>query len=131
MSNLKETQEITDNSPLKNKSFAFAIRIVNLNKYLCLIKQEYVLSKQLLRSGTAIGALVKEAEQAESKADFIHKLAITLKEANETEYWISLLRETDYLTAKESESILNDLKQLLKLLTSIIKTSKQKLNPKP
>ncbi|MBP0018793.1 MAG: four helix bundle protein [Cyanobacteria bacterium SBLK] len=117
-------------SPLKDKSFAFAIRIVNLNKYLCSNKKEYTLSKQLLRSGTAIGALVREAEQAESKADFIHKLAIALKEANETEYWILLLRETDYLTTKESESILNDLIELLKLLTSIIKTSKQKINKK-
>ena len=88
------------------------------------------MSKQLLRSGTAIGALVREAEQAESKDDFIHKLGIALKEANETEYWILLLRETNYLTPKESESILNDLKELLKLLTSIIKTTKQKLNPK-
>ncbi len=117
-------------TPLKNKSFAFAVRIVNLYKYLCSNKQEYVLSKQLLRSGTAIGALVREAEQAESKADFLHKLAIALKEANETEYWILLLGETDYLTPKESESILNDLKKLLKLLTSIIKTTKEKLNPK-
>ncbi|NER35461.1 MAG: four helix bundle protein [Oscillatoria sp. SIO1A7] len=114
-------------SPLKDKSFAFAVRIVNLNKYLCSNKKEYTLSKQLLRSGTAIGALVREAEQAESKADFIHKLAIALKEANETEYWILLLRETDYLTTKESESILNDVIELLKLLTSIIKTSKQKI----
>lgn len=122
--------KMTDNSPLNNRSFAFGVRIVNLYKYLCSNKQEYVLSKQLLRSGTAIGALVREAEQAESKADFIHKLAIALKEANETEYWILLLRETNYLTPKESESILNNLKELLKLLTTIIKTSKQKLNPK-
>ncbi|HCA97786.1 MAG TPA: four helix bundle protein [Cyanobacteria bacterium UBA9226] len=121
---------MSDNSPLKNKSFAFAIRIVNLYKYLCLNKQEYVLSKQILRCGTSIGALVREAEQAESKADFIHKLAISLKEANETEYWILLLRETDYLTPKESESILNDLKEILKLLTTIIKNTKQKLNSK-
>ncbi|MCY7368933.1 MAG: four helix bundle protein, partial [Chamaesiphon sp.] len=74
-------------SPLKDKSFAFAIRIVNLYKYLCLDKKEYVLSEQLLRSGTAIGALVREAEYGESKPDFILKLAIALKEANETEYW--------------------------------------------
>jgi four helix bundle protein len=116
------------NSPLKDKSFTFAVRIINLYKYLCTDKKEYILSKQLLRSGTAIGSLVREAEQAESKADFIHKLAIALKEANETEYWILLLRETDYLTPKESESILSDLKELLKLLTSIIKTTKQNLN---
>jgi len=118
-------------SVIKNKSFAFAIRIVNLNKYLRTSKNEYTLSKQLLRSGTAIGALVREAEQAESKADFIHKLAIALKEANETEYWILLLRETEYLSPKESDSILNDLTELLKLLTSIIKTTKKNLKSPP
>lgn len=118
-------------SVIKNKSFAFAIRIVNLNKYLRTSKNEYTLSKQLLRSGTAIGALVREAEQAESKADFIHKFAIALKEANETEYWILLLRETEYLSPKESDSILNDLTELLKLLTSIIKTTKKTLKSPP
>ncbi len=82
---------------VKSKIFAFAVRIVNLFKYLSDEKHEYVLSKQLLRSGTAIGALVHEAEQAESKADFIHKLSIALKEANETDYWIELLSETKYL----------------------------------
>ena len=115
-------------SPLKDKSFAFAIRIVNLYKYLCLDKKEYVLSKQLLRSGTAIGALVREAEYGESKPDFIHKLAIALKEANETEYWILLLCETDYLTIKQCESITQDFKELLKLLIASIKTTKQNTN---
>ncbi|MCU0547229.1 MAG: four helix bundle protein [Oscillatoriaceae cyanobacterium Prado104] len=122
--------KMTDNSPLKNKSFAFAVRIIDLHKYLCSRQQEYIMSKQLLRSGTAIGALVREAEQAESKADFIHKLAIALKEANETEYWILLLCETNYLTLQQGESILKDLKELLKLLTTIVKTTKQKLNAK-
>lgn len=75
---------------VKEKSFAFAVRVVNLYKYLCNEKKEFVLSKQLLRCGTAIGALVREAEQAESKPDFVHKMAIALKEANETEYWISI-----------------------------------------
>jgi four helix bundle protein len=117
-------------APLKDKSFNFAIRIVNLYKYLCSDKKEYILSKQLLRSGTAIGALVREAEQGESTADFIHKLAIALKEAKETEYWILLLAETDYLTTNESTSILTDLDELLRLLISIIKTTKQSLNPK-
>ena len=79
---------------VKEKSFAFAVRIVILYKHLCAEKKEFVLSKQLLRSGTAIGALVREAEQAESKADFVHKMAIALKEANETEYWLELLHET-------------------------------------
>ena len=110
---------------LQTKSFAFAVRVVNLYKYLCSEKKEYVLSKQLLRSGTAVGALVREAEQAESKPGFIHKMAIALKEANETEYWMLLLRETNYLSVKESESILNDTTELLKLLTSIINSTKR------
>jgi four helix bundle protein len=84
-----------------------------------------VLSKQLLRSGTAIGALAREAEQAESKADFVHKMAIALKEANETEYWILLICETGYLNADEAEPIINDNKELLKLLTSIINSTKR------
>jgi four helix bundle protein len=110
---------------VKEKSFAFAVRIVNLHRFLTGEKKEYVLAKQLLRSGTAIGALVREAEQAESKLDFIHKMAIALKEANETNYWILLLRETHYLTNKEAESLLSDTTELLKLLTSIIKTTKR------
>jgi len=110
---------------IKEKSFAFAVRVVNLYKYLCDTKKEFILSKQLLRSGTAIGALVREAEQAESKPDFVHKMAIALKEANETEYWILLLQETGYLKADEAESITNDNKELLKLLTSIIKSTKK------
>ncbi|PSB46317.1 four helix bundle protein [Chamaesiphon polymorphus] len=119
------------NSPLKDKSFAFAIRIVNLYKHLSSDKKEYILSKQLLRSGTAVGALVREAEYGESKSDFIHKLAIALKEANETEYWILLLCETNYLTIKQCESIIDDLKELLRLLTSSIKTTKQNINKHP
>jgi four helix bundle protein len=110
---------------LQIKSFAFAVKIVNLYKYLCNEKKEFVLSKQLLRSGTAIGALVREAEQAESKPDFVHKMAIALKEANETEYWILLLCETGYLTTNKAESFINDNKELLKLLTSIINSTKQ------
>jgi four helix bundle protein len=113
----------TDNV-VKEKSFAFAVRVVNLYKYLVSEKKEFVLSKQLLRSGTAIGALIREAEQAESKADFVHKLAIALKEANETEYWLLLLRATDYLTEKEKESMAFDNTELIKLLTSIINTTR-------
>ena len=109
---------------VKDKSFDFAVRIVNLSKYLTEQKREYVLSKQVLRSGTAIGALIRESEQAESKADFIHKLAIALKEANETDYWLDLLRKTEYLEDKHHQSLKNDLTELLKLLTSIIKSSK-------
>jgi len=109
---------------VKNKSFDFAVRIVNLSKYLTEQKREYVLSKQILRSGTAIGALIRESEQAESKADFIHKLAIALKEANETDYWLDLLHKTEYLEEKHHQNLKADLTELLKLLTSIIKTSK-------
>ena len=110
---------------VKDKSFAFSVRIIRLYQYLCSEKKEYILSKQLLRSGTAIGALIREAEQAESKADFIHKLAIALKEANETDYWLDLLKETDYLEDKAFNSIKTDAVELLKLLTSIIKSSKE------
>lgn len=112
---------------VKDKSFAFALRIVKLNRYLVEQKKEYVLSKQILLSGTAIGALVREAEQAESKADFVHKLAIALKEANETEYWIELLFQSGYLEENSYQSIHKDLKELLKLLTSILKRSKENL----
>jgi len=90
---------------IKNKSFAFAIRIVNLYKYLVEEKREFVLSKQLLRSGTAIGALTREAEHAESKADFIHKLSISLKEANETDYWIELLFQTDFFQKMNTKQL--------------------------
>lgn len=111
---------------IKNKSFEFAIRIIKLYKYLIEKKKEYVISKQVLRSGTAIGALIRESEQAESTADFIHKLNVALKEANETEYWLQLLQKSDYITVKELESLSSDLTELLKILTSIIKTTKSK-----
>ena len=110
---------------IKDKSFAFAIRIVNLHRFLATEKKEFVLSKQLLRSGTAIGALVREAEQAESKPDFVHKMAIALKEANETEYWLELLHETKYLETAAFVSIQKDVVELLKLLTSIINSTKR------
>jgi four helix bundle protein len=109
---------------VKEKSFAFALRIVKLCRYLNEDKREYVLGKQLLRSGTAIGALVREAEQAESKADFIHKMAIALKEANETDYWIELLFQSGTINQKEYDSIQPEIVELCKLLTSIIKTSR-------
>jgi len=85
---------------LKNKSFSFAIRIVNLCKYLIIEKKEFVLSKQLLRSGTSVGAMIREAEFGQSKPDFIHKLSIAQKEANESQYWIELLFQTEYLTTE-------------------------------
>ena len=107
------------------KSFNFAIRIVNLYKYLTDTKKEYILSKQLLRSGTSIGANVAEAEQAQSKPDFVSKMNIALKETSETKYWIKLLKATEFLSEKESNSLLADCVELEKLLVSIIKTSKQ------
>jgi four helix bundle protein len=113
---------------VKEKSFAFAVRIVIPYKHLCAEKKEFVLSKQLLRSGTAIGALVREAEQAESKADFVHKMAIALKEANETEYWLELLHETQYLEPAAFSSIHQNVVELLKLLTSIINSSKREMS---
>jgi len=115
-------------SVLKQKSFAFALRIVKLSKHLQETKREYVLSKQVLRSGTAVGALVREAEHAESKADFIHKLAIAQKEANESHYWLELLQQSSYIDRVAFESIEADCIECLKLLTSIIKTSKTNIN---
>src|SRR5687767_3266938 len=109
---------------IQAKSFAFAVRVVNLSKFLTTEKKEFVLAKQLLRSGTAIGALVREADQAESKPDFIHKMSIALKEANETEYWLLLLKATNLLDKAAFVSIHNDATELLKLLTRIIKTAK-------
>jgi four helix bundle protein len=111
--------------PLKSKSFAFAVRVVNLYKHLSAEKKEFVLSKQVLRSGTAIGALVREGLQAESKPDFVHKMAIALKEASETEYWLMLLRETGYLEPAEFDSMHRDVGELLRLLTSTIKSAKR------
>ena len=108
-----------------DKSKAFAIRIIHLYKFLCEEKKEYILSKQLLKSGTTIGANVKEAIRGQSKADFISKMSISLKEASESEYWIDLLYETDYLTESQYLSLKDDVIELLKLLTSIIKSSKQ------
>ena len=107
------------------KSFNFAVRIVNLYRHLTDTKKEYVLSKQLLRSGTSIGANVVEAEQAQSKPDFVSKMNIALKETSETKYWIKLLKATEFLSEKESNSLLADCVELEKLLVSIIKSSKQ------
>lgn len=112
---------------VKEKSFAFALRVVKLYQYLQKEKKEFVLSKQLLRSGTSVGALVREAEQAESKADFIHKLAIAQKEANESEYWIELLFQADYLAESQYSSIHADIAELQKLLASILISTKKNL----
>ena len=109
---------------IEEKTFSFAIRIVNLYKHLNEAKKEFVLSKQLLRSGTSIGANVAEAEQAQSTPDFVSKMSIALKEASETKYWIRLLASTNYLSEAETASILNDCVELEKILVSIIKSSK-------
>ena len=109
---------------IEEKSFEFAVRIVNLYKYLNETKKEFVLSKQLLRSGTSVGANVAEAEQAQSTPDFVSKMSIALKEASETKYWIKLLASTSYLTEAETVSIFNDCVELEKILVSIIKSSK-------
>jgi four helix bundle protein len=113
-------------SPLKHKSYAFAIRILRLSQYLQNQKKELILSKQLLRSGTAIGALIREAEFGQSKPDFISKMSISLKEANETAYWLSLLKDTNYIDEKMFHSIQSDCQELIAMLVSTVKTSKKK-----
>ena len=110
---------------VKQKSFDFALRVVKLFKHLQ-GKKEFILSKQLLRSGTAVGAMVREAEFAESKDDFVHKMAIAQKEINETIYWLELLNAAEYLTTREFESISPDATEILKLITASIKTAKGK-----
>lgn len=114
-------------SIIKDKSFEFAIQTIDLYNLLK-DNKEFVLSKQFLRSGTAIGALVREAEHAESTADFIHKMAIAQKEANETEYWIELLFHTHYIDKQKYDLIINNILEIKKLLASIIITSKKKLH---
>jgi four helix bundle protein len=111
---------------VQTKSYAFAVRIVRLHQHLTNTKKEYVLSKQILRSGTSIGANIEEAIGGQSKADFIHKLAIAYKEARETSYWLRLLKDTDYLTQKEFESIHPDVEELCRIIGSIQKSAKGK-----
>ena len=112
-----------DSPKIKDKSIRFAIRIVRLYKYLKEERNEYILSKQLVRSGTSIGANVSEAQRAQSKADFAAKMYIALKEAEESAYWILLLKESDYLTKKEFESIGSDCEEIIKILAAITKSS--------
>ena len=107
------------------KAYAFALRMVKAYKYLTQEQREFVLSKQMLRSGTAIGALTREAEHAQSKADFINKMNIALKEANETEYWLMLLKDSEYIDIKTFESIHKDCDELIRMLVSIVKTTKE------
>ncbi len=114
-------------SILKDKSFQFALRIIKLNKFLTEEKREYVMSKQILRSGTSIGANIREAQNAQSTADFIHKLSISQKECDETMYWLELLNQSEYITEEEFNSLHLNANELLKMLRSAIITSKNKL----
>ena len=111
-------------SILKSKSFSLAVRIVRLYRYLCEQKTEYVLSEQVLRSGTSVGAMVREAEYSESKADFSHKMGVARKELNETLYWLELLLQTEYITQTEYDSLSADAIEIIKMLTTSIKTAK-------
>jgi len=122
--NYKKERFFMRENILKTKSYAFALRVIKLYKFLC-SNREYVLSKQVLRSGTAVGALVSEAEFGQSKADFISKLSIALKEANETLYWLRLLHDAEYLEEKMFKSIKPDIEELIKLLVTSINTCKK------
>ena len=124
MHNSKFTIVMKTDNIIVDKSKNFAIRIVKLYKYLNEEKKEYVLSKQLLRSGTSIGANVKEAVRGQSKADFTAKMSIALKEASESEYWLEILHETEYLTEQQFDSIYADCKDLIKILMSIVKSAR-------
>ncbi len=112
---------------LKTKSFDFAVRIVKLYKFLKKEHNEFILSQQIVRSGTSVGALIREAEHGESLKDFIHKLTIGLKEANESKYWLDLLYATEFITKRMYDSMNKDCEELLKLLTASVKTSKSRI----
>ena len=118
------------NNIISEKSIEFSIRLIKLYKILIDDKKEFILSKQLLRSGTAIGALIREAEHAQSKADFLNKMNIALKEANETDYWLELLFQSEYLNETQFQSLKNDIIEINKILASIIITTKQRIGKK-
>jgi four helix bundle protein len=113
-------------SILKNKSYQFAIRMVRLTQHLQHDKKEFILSKQVMRSATSVGALIREAEFGQSRADFVHKMSISLKEANETDYWISILKDTDYIDLKMFDSLNADCKEIIAMLVATVKTAKTK-----
>lgn len=115
-------------NPIKEKSKVFAVRIIKLYKHMCSTKQEYVISKQLLRSGTSIGANIAEALCGISKKDFLAKMYIAFKECAETQYWLEILALTDFLSISEYESINNDCEELRKILSSITKSTGESLN---
>ena len=118
------------NSPLTKKSYLFGVRIVKMVKYIKCTPKEYGMLNQVFRSGTAIGALVSEAAYAQSPADFINKLSVALKECNETLDWLNILKDTEYLQEKEYESMNTDCREVLALLISSIKTTKQNIETK-
>lgn len=122
---IEEYKEQTKNNPLKDKSYHFALQIIRTTRKM-MAEHEYILSRQLLRSGTSVGANIEEASQGESKADFIHKLAIANKEAVETNYWLRLLRDSEILEHATANSLLSDCRELERLLTSSLKTSKDR-----
>ena len=124
---MKNSRNRTD-SLLHAKSYVFALRIIRMTKFLRENKQEFILSKQILRSGTAIGALVRESEFAQSRPNFINKLSVSLKEANETDYWLNLLKDSDYIANNSFDSIDSDCGELIALLISSIKTVKNNMN---
>lgn len=111
-------------SVLKEKSYAFAIRAINLAKFLREEKKEYILSKQIVRCGTSIGANIEEASGAQSNNDFIAKLHISLKEAKETHYWVRLLRDTEYISKEQAQSLIEDIDEVITILTRSLKTIK-------
>ena len=119
--------DINSENTVVEKSFEFAVRIVKLYRFLCDARNEYVMSKQILKCGTSIGANVAEAQKGQSKADFTAKMQISLKEANETEYWLRLLHRTEYITKEQFASMHRDVKELIALLSSICKSSKETL----
>ena len=116
---------MTLDNPIEKRAYQFALRIVNAYKYLTRQQSEFVLSKQMLRSGTSIGAMMREAKFAQSRADFVSKTSIALKEANETLYWIELLHDSEYIDDKTFESIHNEAKEITSILASIVKTTKE------
>ena len=124
---MKNSRNRTD-SLLHSKSYIFALRIIRMTKFLRENKQEFILSKQILRSSTAIGALVRESEFPQSRPDFINKLSVALKEANETDYWLNLLKDSDYIANNSFDSIDSDCGELIALLISSIKTVKNNMN---
>jgi len=121
-------ESVENENVVKTKSFVFAVRVVKLYQFLVDQKKEYVLAKQLLRSGTSVGAMIREADHAESRNDFKHKMSVAQKEINESIYWLELLKETNFLSKKEFDSLNADAVELIKMVTAIIKTIKYKVD---